>query len=75
MATTNTFVIEYGLSVGSTEVINSSGKIVASALSTIDTDDITEGSTTYITQHLDSTVHLIRDYLMQQLMEELSKVC
>ena len=27
MATTNTFVIEYGLSVGSTEVINSSGKI------------------------------------------------
>ena len=45
MATTHTFVIEYGLSVGSTEVINSSGKIVASALSTIDTDDITEGST------------------------------
>ena len=75
MATTNTFVIEYGLSVGSTEVINSSGKIVASALSTIDTDDITEGSTsTYFTQHLDSTVHLIRDYLMQQLMEELSNV-
>ena len=77
MATTNTFVIEYGLSVGSTEVINSSGKIVASALSTIDTDDITEGSTSifHITQHLDSTVHLIRDYLMQQLMEELSNVC
>ena len=47
MATTNTFVIEYGLSVGSTEVINSSGKIIASALSTIDTDDITEGSTFY----------------------------
>ena len=45
MATTNTFVIEYGLSVGSTEVINSSGKIIASALSTIVTDDITEGST------------------------------
>ena len=40
MATTNTFVIEYGLSVGSTEVINSSGKIVASALSTIDTDAV-----------------------------------
>ena len=70
MATTNTFVIEYGLSVGSTEVINSSGKIVASALSTIDTDDITEKvQQTYITQHLDSTMHLIRDYLMQQLME------
>ena len=48
MATTNTFVIEYGLSVGSTEVINSSGKIVASALSTIDTDDITELSLIHI---------------------------
>ena len=45
MATTNTFVIEYGLSVGSTEVINSSGKIIASALSAVDSDDITEGST------------------------------
>ena len=45
MATTNTFVIEYGLSVGSTEVITSSGKIVAGALSNIDSDDITEGST------------------------------
>ena len=31
MATQNTFVIEYGLSVGSTEVITSAGKIVASA--------------------------------------------
>jgi hypothetical protein len=45
MATQNTFVIEYGLSVGSTEVISSAGKIVASALSLIDTDDIAEGST------------------------------
>lgn len=45
MATTNTFVIEYGLSVGSTEVINSSGKIIASALSAVDSDDISEGST------------------------------
>jgi hypothetical protein len=45
MATTNTFVIEYGLSVGSTEVITSAGKIVASALSTIDSDDVSEGST------------------------------
>jgi len=44
MATQNTFVIEYGLSVGSTEVISSAGKIVASALSTIDTDDVSEGS-------------------------------
>jgi hypothetical protein len=45
MATQTTFVIEYGLSVGSTEVISSAGKIVASALSTIDSDDISEGST------------------------------
>ena len=45
MASQNTFVIEYGLSVGSTEVISSAGKIVASALSLIDTDDIAEGST------------------------------
>lgn len=45
MATQNTFVIEYGLSVGSTEVISSAGKLVASALSLIDTDDIAEGST------------------------------
>ena len=37
MATTNTFVIEYGISVGSTEVINSSGKLQASAISTLDT--------------------------------------
>ena len=45
MATQTTFVIEYGLSVGSTEVISSAGKIVASALSAIDSDDISEGST------------------------------
>ena len=45
MATTQTFVIEYGLSVGSSEVINSSGKIVPGALSNVDSDDISEGST------------------------------
>ena len=45
MATTNKFVIEYGLKVGTTDVIDSSGKIAAAALSSIDTDDITEGST------------------------------
>jgi len=44
MATTQTFVIEYGLSVGSSEVINSSGKIAAGAMTNIDTDDIAEGS-------------------------------
>ena len=45
MATTNTFVSEYGISVGSTEVINSSGKLQASAISTLDTDNLSEGST------------------------------
>lgn len=45
MATQNNFVIEYGLTVGSSEVINSSGKVIASALSAIDADDISEGST------------------------------
>ena len=45
MATTNTFVIEYGISVGSTEVINSSGKLQASAISTLDTDNLSEGAT------------------------------
>lgn len=45
MATQNTFVIEYGLTVGSTEVINSSGKLQAAAISTLDTDDLSEGST------------------------------
>ena len=45
MATTNTFVIEYGISVGSTEVINSSGKLQASAISTLDTANLSEGST------------------------------
>tara|TARA_B110000444_G_scaffold206641_1_gene200251 strand:+ start:5346 stop:5564 length:219 start_codon:yes stop_codon:yes gene_type:complete len=44
MATKQTFVIEYGLSVGSSEVINSSGKIVPGALSNVDTDDIAEGA-------------------------------
>jgi len=45
MATQNTFVIEYGLTVGSTEVINSSGKLQAAALSELDTDSLSEGST------------------------------
>lgn len=44
MATTNKFVIEYGLKVGTADVIDSSGKIAAAALSSVDTDDITEGS-------------------------------
>lgn len=45
MATQNSFVIEYGLTVGSTEVINSSGKLQASAISELDTDNLSEGST------------------------------
>ena len=45
MATQNTFVIEYGLSVGTTEVINSSGKLVATAISDLTTDNLGEGST------------------------------
>lgn len=45
MATQNSFVIEYGLTVGSTEVINSSGKLQASAVSELDTDNLSEGST------------------------------
>tara|TARA_B100000085_G_scaffold253617_1_gene252168 strand:- start:740 stop:997 length:258 start_codon:yes stop_codon:yes gene_type:complete len=52
MATQTTFVIEYGLSVGATEVINSSGKVIASALSSIDTDDISEGSNKYFSNTL-----------------------
>jgi len=44
MATSN-FVIEYGLTVGSTEIITSAGKLVASAISTLDSDDLSEGST------------------------------
>ena len=45
MATQNSFVIEYGLTVGSTEVINSSGKLQASAISELDTDNLSEGPT------------------------------
>jgi hypothetical protein len=44
MATQNKFVIEYGLTVGSTDVITSSGKIVAAAISDLTTDNLTEGS-------------------------------
>ena len=45
MATQSNLVIEYGLSVGVTEVINSSGKLQASAISNLDTDNLSEGST------------------------------
>ena len=45
MATQNKFVIEYGLSVGSTDVSDSNGKVVAAAISNLDTDDLSEGST------------------------------
>ena len=45
MATKNTFVIEYGLTVGTTEVISTSGKLASSAISDLDTDNLSEGST------------------------------
>ena len=44
MATQNTFVIEYGLTVGSTEIISSAGKLAATAISLLTTDNLTEGS-------------------------------
>ena len=45
MATQSNLVIEYGLSVGITEVINSSGKLQVSVISNLDTDNLSEGST------------------------------
>jgi len=45
MATKNTFVVEYGITVGSTEIITSSGKLAAAAISELDTDNLSEGST------------------------------
>jgi hypothetical protein len=45
MATQNKFVIEYGLKVGTADVIDSSGKLAAAALSNLDSDDLSEGST------------------------------
>jgi len=45
MATQNTFVVEYGITVGTTEIISSSGKLVAAAISELDTDNLSEGST------------------------------
>jgi hypothetical protein len=45
MATQNKFVIEYGLKVGTTDVIDANGKLAAAALTALDTDDLSEGST------------------------------
>lgn len=58
MATQEKFVIEYGLTVGSTEVITSAGKIVAAAISTLDTDDLSEGSTNLYYADSKVTTHL-----------------
>jgi len=52
MATQQKFVIEYGLNVGSTEVITSSGKIVAAAISNLTTDDLSEGTAKYFATSL-----------------------
>tara|TARA_Y100000996_G_scaffold332330_1_gene268610 strand:+ start:693 stop:926 length:234 start_codon:yes stop_codon:yes gene_type:complete len=50
MADTKNFRIEQGIDIGTTEVVNSSGKIQATAVSTLDTDNISEGSSnTYFT--------------------------
>ena len=50
MADTKNFRVEHGINIGTTEVVNSSGKVQASAVSTLDSDDITEGSSnTYFT--------------------------
>ena len=51
MATQSNLVVEYGLTVGTTEVINSSGKLQASAISTLDTDNLSEGSTNLYFTH------------------------
>lgn len=45
MANKRQFRVEYGVKVGTTEVINSTGKIVSSAISGLSTDDLSEGST------------------------------
>ena len=55
MATQNTFVIEYGLTVGTTEIISSAGKLAASALSLLDTDNLAEGSAKYYANSLVDT--------------------
>jgi hypothetical protein len=58
MADTKNFRVEHGINIGTTEVVNSSGKVQASAVSTLDSDDITEGSsntyfsTTRVNNHL-----------------------
>ena len=50
MADKKNFRVEHGINIGTTEVVNSSGKVQASAVSTLETDDITEGSSnTYFT--------------------------
>jgi len=55
MATQNKFVIEYGLTVGTTEVITSSGKLVAAAISDLTTDNLAEGSAKYYANSLVDT--------------------
>lgn len=51
MATQKDFKVKNGLvvggpiTVGSTEIINDSGKVASTALTTVDTDDVSEGST------------------------------
>ena len=49
MADTKNFRVEHGINIGTTEIVNSSGKVQATAISSLDTDDLTEGTNKYIT--------------------------
>ena len=44
MADTKKFRVEYGVSVGTTDVIDNNGKVVSNAVSNFDTDNLSEGS-------------------------------
>ena len=45
MADTKKFRVEYGVSVGTADVIDNNGKVVSNAVSNLDTDNLSEGST------------------------------
>ena len=49
MADTKNFRVEHGINIGTTEIVNSSGKVQATAISSLDTDDLTEGTNKYFT--------------------------
>ena len=43
MADTKKFRVEYGVSVGTTDVIDNNGKVVSNEVSNLDTDNLSEG--------------------------------